>query len=128
MKEIEGYNGVYLISNDGIVYSKHSGKLVPLKMWLNHKGYFRISLSEKNKNKHHRVHRLVAIYFIDNPFNLPEVNHLDGNKSNNKVSNLEWCSGSSNYQHAAIMGKSPVGKGSDLEKYLEMKNRLFYQI
>ena len=57
----------------------------------NGNGYFNIKLWDGKRNHHFYVHRLVAINYIPNPNNLPEVNHIDGNRSNNHVSNLEWC-------------------------------------
>lgn len=59
------------------------------------------------------VHRLVAIFHLPNPDNLPCVNHIDGNKKNNNVSNLEWCSYSDNGKHAVKSGLQPVRKGCD---------------
>ena len=57
-----------------------------------------------NTKKAYSLHRLVAKYFIPNPLNLPEVNHIDGNKDNNKVSNLEWCTSAENQTHAVQTG------------------------
>ncbi len=55
-------------------------------------GYLSVSLSKENKLKQKNIHRLVAEAFLPNPFNLPVINHIDENKKNNMVSNLEWCS------------------------------------
>lgn len=82
----------YLIDKNGNVYSKYYKCL--LKQRLNHKGYYRVALRQKGYNKRKReffVHRLVALTFIPNPDNLPQVNHKDENKLNNYVENLEWC-------------------------------------
>lgn len=62
-----------------------------LKQWLNHNGYLFVHINVKGKFVNLRVHRLVAICFIPNPDNLPEVNHIDNDRTNNSVSNLEWC-------------------------------------
>ena len=84
-KEIKDYPN-YQISNLGRVKNK---KRI-LKQYCNDKGYLYVSLSKDNKRKFVRVHRLVAMTFIPNINNLPEVNHIDENKTNNYVTNLEW--------------------------------------
>ena len=96
-KEIEGWED-YTIDINGNVFSKRKNKyLKPIK---NKCGYYNISL---NKNKHRKecsIHRLVAETFIPNPNNYPVVNHIDGNKSNNNVDNLEWCTYKHNMKEA----------------------------
>lgn len=87
----------YLISNAGNIVSSHGNKLKPLS---NGSGYLRINV----KNKTFYVHRLVADAFIENIKNKPAVNHIDGNKANNSVSNLEWVTYSENSQHAIDTG------------------------
>ena len=102
-KDIEGYEGLYQISNLGRVkrliginiYKEHY--LKPVK---DRYGYLYVCLSKNNKHKVKTLHRLVAIYFIPNPDNKPCVNHIDGNKKNNKVENLEWCTYKENTCHA----------------------------
>jgi hypothetical protein len=88
---VEGLEN-YLIDKNGNVYSKYYKCL--LKQQLNHKGYFRVRLKQKGYSKRNRyffIHRLVALTFIPNPDNLPQVNHKDENKLNNNINNLEWC-------------------------------------
>ena len=87
-KDIKGYEGLYIISNTGKVKGLKYNKL--LKPVLQN-GYLYIHLCKNSKNKAYLLHRLVAQHFIDNPDNLPEVNHKDENKTNNDASNLEWC-------------------------------------
>lgn len=70
----------------------------------NSKGYYRVPIPTNGKSKLYSVHRLVAVAFIPNPKNLPQINHIDGNKSNNRVSNLEWCTNNENMQHAIKTG------------------------
>ena len=95
MKEINGFPG-YFVTREGKVYSNKKcprnlkGELKELSP-SNHRGYKQINFTQNGKGKSVRVHRLVAEAFIPNPDNLPEVNHIDENKSNNHVDNLEWC-------------------------------------
>ena len=84
-KDIKGYEGLYQISNTGKVKGLKRNKV--LKPILQRSGYYYVDLQRKRR----LVHRLVAEAFIDNPDNLPEVNHKDENKLNNSVENLEWC-------------------------------------
>ena len=67
-------------------------------------GYCQVGLSGKGVKKTTSVHKIVAYAFIDNPKNLPQVNHIDGNKLNNKVDNLEWCTNQENQEHARETG------------------------
>lgn len=84
-KDIKGYEGLYQISNTGKVKGLKRNKV--LKPILQRSGYYYVDLQRKRR----LVHRLVAEAFIDNPDNLPEVNHKDEDKVNNSVENLEWC-------------------------------------
>lgn len=88
-KDIKGYEGLYKISNYGNVFSVKRNKL--LKTTIHHYGYVVISLNKNNAGRMFSVHRLVAEAFIPNPDNLPQVNHIDEDKTNNTVANLEWC-------------------------------------
>ena len=90
-RDIDGYEGLYQISNKGRVKSLYNGSERILRPRDNGKGYLRVNLTKENTSKHIRVHRLVARTFIPNPDNLPEINHRDENKKNNCVENLEWC-------------------------------------
>lgn len=95
-KDIEGYEGLYQVSNQGRVRSYKSGKETILKNTIRGDGYQFVSLCNKSKPKQAYIHKLVAQYFIPNPNNLPIVNHKDCNPSNNSIENLEWCSYSYN--------------------------------
>lgn len=103
-KDIEGYEGLYQVSNLGRVRSLnylHTGQMRVLKQcFYDRKGYLGVNLYKNGKSKHPKVHRLVAIAFIPNPLNLPCINHKDENKENNCVENLEWCSVAYNNTYA----------------------------
>lgn len=98
---IKGYEG-YKVSNTGkvrsdIIRSRWGGfrkrkHPLELKQDITHDGYCRVTLNAGNISKHFAVHRLVALAFIPNPSNLPEINHKDEDTRNNHVDNLEWCS------------------------------------
>ena len=108
-KDISGYEGLYQVSNLGNVrsvgmyvgrgkgtYFQEGRIMKPVK---DRGGYLYVNLYKNSKRKVHKVHRLVATAFIENPDNLPEVNHIDENKQNNKVENLEWCDHKQNCNH-----------------------------
>lgn len=101
------YKG-YRVTDTGEVFGKKRFKLKPV---LNKRGYYQYSLSENNVIKVIDAHRLVAILFIPNPDNKEEVNHIDGNKLNNNVWNLEWNTPMENTTHAIRTGLSN-SKGS----------------
>jgi hypothetical protein len=113
-KDIQGYEGLYQVSNLGrvkslprrIVDRKNNrffkGRV--LKSYLDKDGYPTTIMSNKNKKRVIHVHRLVAETFIPNPENKGTVNHIDGNKQNNRVGNLEWCTQLENIRHAFSMG------------------------
>jgi len=108
--DIEGWEG-YQVSNLGNVRSldrevvRSDGMVLHLKGKLlaqnnNTRGYPHVSLSKSRKIKSKiRTHRLVGLHFLDNPNNYSEINHIDGNKENNRADNLEWCTRSHNMQH-----------------------------
>lgn len=107
----------YQVSNYGNVRSNNYSKIRLLKKEINRKMYERVTLSKDNIQERFQVHRLVAIYFIENPKQKPCVNHIDGNGLNNNVSNLEWCTYSENEKHSYdILGKiNPIRKLSELD-------------
>ena len=100
-KDVKGFEGKYKVSNLGNIYSIK--KDIIISPTYNHKGYLRVSLYNK-KQYILTIHRLVAKAFIPNPKNLPQVNHKDGNKTNNCVENLEWCDNSYNIKEAYRLG------------------------
>lgn len=99
-KDIQGYEGCYQISNLGRIKSLKNPKEKILKNNKTSRGYLEARLSSNGKIRHFSIHRLVAENFISNTNNLPEVNHIDGNKLNNNMENLEWITRSKNNLHA----------------------------
>lgn len=102
----------YMISDHGRVLSfKGKSKLI-LSSQIISKGYEQVHVSRKGIQLLHCVHRLVAQAFLPNPHHLPQVNHLDGNKLNNRVENLEWCDAYDNVRHAFATGLYSSGTGA----------------
>ena len=109
-KDIKGYEGYYQVSNlgevrsvdrvkwNGVKYVHIKGRI--LKKSDDRHGYYHVSLSKDGKVKKKKVHKLVAITFLENLDDLYCINHIDGKKKNNNVNNLEWCSSSENNKHA----------------------------
>ena len=102
MKDIPGWEGLYACTTHGDIWSYRSDKfLSPSK---NKRGYLHVTFTKDGKRYDYRVNRLVAMTFLDNQNNLPQVNHIDGNKLNNNIDNLEWCSNSYNTKQAYDAG------------------------
>lgn len=123
-KDVKGYEGSYQVSSDGEVRSvaksvrrnngrKHTIKSTLLRPALNKDGYYKCALCVDKKLKSFRVHRLVAEAFLVNTCN-GEVNHKDGNKRNNAVTNLEYVSHQDNCKHARRLGLQVSLKGSKI--------------
>ena len=119
--DIEGYEGIYQVNNlgnvrslDRVIIRKNGKKLTikgqHLKQHLNRRGYLRINLRYQGKDKNSKIHRLVAKAFLSNPLNKPQVNHINGNKRDNNVCNLEWCTQAENIEHAFAQGLMAVGE------------------
>ena len=105
--DVPGYEGRYQVSNEGAV---RNAQHRPLKIVENAKGYQRVWLSTQGKQTCHSVHRLVAAAFLPNPAHLPEVNHINGVKTDNRVENLEWSTVSRNRLHSAYVLQNESGK------------------
>lgn len=104
MRDIPGYEGKYLATKDGKIVANGTRKVV-LKPYLSNCGYETVTLwKDKNQRNTRTVHRLIALTHIDNKCRKPFVNHKDGNKRNNNISNLEWVTRLENARHASVMG------------------------
>ena len=115
-RTLKNFENYYIISNTGIIKSvdryvncgiKYNNKVLKKGKEIKPiivKGYYNVSLSKNGKSKQYSIHRLVAQTFIPNPNNLPQVNHIDGNKLNNCVSNLEWCTAKHNINESYRIG------------------------
>ena len=121
VKDIVGFEGLYKISSNGVVYSLGNGNstnsttktLRVLSIGVTPNGYTKVKLSKDGKKYWSSVHRLVAKAFIPNPDNKPQVNHKDCNKLNNDISNLEWVTGRENIDHSIKNGRQIAKKGKD---------------
>lgn len=113
-KDIKGYEGLYQISNLGRIKSSdrelcnsrgvyvRQGRV--LKNGKNQYGYFQVSLYKDGKRVNKQVHKLIAIAFIPNTNNYKIINHIDGNRQNNNINNLEWCTQKHNVKEAYRLG------------------------
>ena len=114
IRPIPGLNGRYSVTSLGRVFShvyRHRQYTQELAQATHPEGYKRVKLSELNPNTPTPVHRLVAAAFHANPAGLPQVNHIDGNKGNNRAENLEWVDNAGNQQHAFRAGLQRREKG-----------------
>lgn len=103
-KVIEGTEGMMEVSDDGRIRSLLTPRMTELKCQEDGKGYCRVRVTINRVKRTFKVHREVAKAFIPNPYNLPQVNHIDGNKKNNRADNLEWCTNRQNVIHAFESG------------------------
>lgn len=104
-RDIVDHEGSYEVSNSGLIRSRVKNKDgCAIKTFIDKRGYVRVSLYQNKKQKTFSVHRIVAQSFIENPLNKPQVNHKNGIKHDNNVSNLEWATRKENMQHAHMIG------------------------
>ena len=109
-RDIKGFEGKYMVSNLGRAKSlnyNNTGKEGIMKPQDNGDGYLFVQLCKDGKVKNCRINRLVAMAFLPNPNNLPEVNHKDENTKNNRVDNLEWCTRQYNVDYS--LSKAVIG-------------------
>lgn len=128
---IKGFEG-YFVDELGTVYSckKNAGynKPTPLHQRTDKDGYKEVGLYRKGKRYFRRVHRLVAETFIPNPNHLPQINHKDGNPSNNKVDNLEWCTCQDNLLHSfrVLKRKPSITTAKAIKLTNKITNEILY--
>ena len=122
---LDGYMYDYYVSNKGRV--KKGNRILSLQK--HHRGHLRVSLRLPDGSyKLERVHRLVALAFIDNPNNYPLVNHIDGDMENNSVENLEWCDASHNVSEGNRLRQNKRGASYPLKAInVETKEEFFFQ-
>lgn len=114
MKQYKDYSN-YTVQSDGIIISHYSNKPLNISKYKKNKQsnkviYPRVRLSKNGKAKWYALHRIIAECYLDNPNNLPHVNHKDGDRLNNDVSNLEWCTHEQNIEHAILHNLNPKGE------------------
>lgn len=131
---VKGYEGLYEISRDGEIKSVERfgtrGGIMKIR-YNKSDGYYRLGLTKNNIQKQKSLHRLLAESFLPNPDNLPEVNHINGDKLDNSLNNLEWCTKQHNIQHAFRTGLNSGEKWSGLKSsvakiVIDLKTGIFY--
>lgn len=133
-EDLKGYEDSYQISDSGRIFTKrrlignqiyYGKELIPQ---LTSDGYLKVTLSRNCKSKKYYLHRLVAIQFLDNLDDLPQVNHIDGNKLNNSITNLEWCTKQENQNHAIRTGLMQRGQERPSAKLTEQQVLEIYKL
>lgn len=123
-KDIDGYEGLYQVSNFGRIKSLQKWKRAScpdeyiLKPNKNNSGYYQVMLYNHTSRKKLLVHRLVAKAFVSNPDNLPHINHIDENKTNNHSDNLEWCTPKYNNCYGTAKFRQMLTTGKPVEQRL----------
>lgn len=112
-KDIKGYEKLYQVSNIGNVKSLYKNRLLKPSI---ENGYLYVILYKDKQPTHKRIHRLVTETFIDNPKNLPQVNHKDEDKLNNNVNNLEWCDNRYNVMYGTALTRAKESRSTSIKK------------
>lgn len=118
-KDIKNYEGLYQISSLGNVKSlaRNTTKGKILVKNLDKDGYQKVTLSKLGFHKQFSVHKLVAIAFIPNPNNFKEINHIDEDKTNNSINNLEWCTSKYNIHHGTCINRRSSNRKIEIVQY-----------
>ena len=123
-KDVEGFEGLYQVSNDGRIKSFKQWKRAGcpqefiLKPSISNAGYLQVTLYKDHIRSKFLVHRLVASAFVQNPSNLPHINHLDENKRNNRAENLEWCTAAYNNNYGTARFRAILSSSMMVDQYL----------
>lgn len=123
-RAIPGYEGLYSATMDGRIYSERGRKY--LRPANDNHGYQRVVLCKDGKPKNYRVHRLVAMTWISNLENLPQINHKNEIKTDNRVSNLDWISAKDNNNYGSHNERSAISRGKPV--YCVELDKTFYSI
>lgn len=124
-RDLKGFDN-YQISNLGRIYSKKRRVCLKIKR-LGNNGYYQVRLCKEGKYIYKNLHRLIAETFIPNPNNLRTVNHINGNKLDNRISNLEWASDCNNQHHAYLIGLKEHTKHILTEKEILECYKLYFE-
>lgn len=123
--DVKNYEGLYKVSNLGNIkslgndYKRKEKILKPGKI---SNGYLHVVLTKNKVKKNLKVHRIVALSFLPNPYNKPQINHINGNKIDNNLQNLEWSTQVENSNHAFKLGLNKICK-----KVIDIKTGMIYQ-
>ena len=104
---IEGYDNKYIIFKTGKIFSLKNNKF--MKSWLDKRGYRNIGLSKNHQRKTYKLHRLIMLHFVPNPDNLPQVDHINRNRDDNRLINLRWVDYSTNQQNTIVRKNNKLG-------------------
>ena len=118
-RDIAGYEGLYQVSDLGRIKSldyRRTGRTQVLKSIMDRGGYLQVGLWKNGKRKKYLVHRLVAETFLPNPSGLKQVNHIDENKQNNSVDNMEWCTCQYNINHGTRNARVAIARSKPVEQ------------
>tara|TARA_R110000787_G_C13148216_1_gene418141 strand:- start:72 stop:521 length:450 start_codon:yes stop_codon:yes gene_type:complete len=120
--DIEGYEGLYKIYNDGKIWGCKRKKFIIQRVHIN--GYIEVQLCKNGKMKAYKVHRLMGIYYIPNPNNYKEIDHINRIKTDNRIDNLRWCDRFTNTQNTCVRKDNKIN-----EKNISLiDNRYFIRI
>mgnify|MGYP002622098599 CR=1 FL=1 len=127
-RDVEGYEGLYQVSDLGRVRSFHNQYGRILKPIVTSHGYAQVTLAKNGTMRSRHIHMLVAKAFIPNPENKPQVNHIDGNPMNNRLENLEWVTSQENIRHAYRTGLAKSGADRKNARFTEDQVRYIRRV